>query len=107
MVEAVAAQPGHERLDDAQGRRDGDGGVDGIPAGLERKQARLGGERVVGGNGAAPPHDDRSVRTRSFVGHETLPSCHGRLAAGSVAPSVALARPPPQANWIVLQVLGP
>jgi hypothetical protein len=44
--EAVAADAGHVRLDHAERRGSGDGGVDGIAAFLQHGERRHGGERM-------------------------------------------------------------
>ena len=73
VVEAVAPEPRHERLDDGERRRDRHRRVDGVAAGLEREEPRLGGEGMVGGDGAPPPDDQRSVGPGSFVRHGRPP----------------------------------
>ena len=46
----AAAEPGHLRLDDADGERRGHCGIDGIASGAQDGDARLAGERVGGGH---------------------------------------------------------
>ena len=61
VVEAVAAEAGHGRLDHGQRERRRHRRVGGAPAGPQRLQARLGGQRMVGGDRAAAAHDQRPV----------------------------------------------
>ena len=56
--EAVAADAGHTGLDDADSRGHGHGGVDGVAAALHDGDARLGRQRVAGGDHAPAAHDD-------------------------------------------------
>ena len=70
VVEAVAAEARHERLDDGERGGHRHRRVDGVAAGLEREEAGLGGERVVRRDGAPPPDDQRTVGPRSFICHE-------------------------------------
>ena len=83
VVKAVAAEPGHHRLDDAQRHGGRDRGVDRIAARPQRQQPGLRRERVVGRDGAAPSDDDGSIRAH-FVGHFCSPSSAARVhkAAG-------------------------
>jgi len=68
MVEAVAAEPRHRRLDDGQSERSCDRRIDGVAAGAQRQKAGLCRERVVRRDGAAPA-DDQGPITADFLGH--------------------------------------
>ena len=59
--EAVTAHAGHVGLDDAEGGRGRDGGVDGVAAPLQHGHAGLGGEGVPGADHAVAAHDDGAV----------------------------------------------
>ena len=50
---AAAAEAGVVTVHDAEGEGNGDGGVDGVAAAAQGVNARLGGERVDGGDDAA------------------------------------------------------
>ena len=65
--EAVAADARHERLHDAHRRSDGQRGVDGIAASLQRRHPRLRRQRVPARHHPTPPHDDGPVRREELT----------------------------------------
>ena len=62
--EEIAAGAVHRRLDDGQHRRGRDRGVDGVAARLQHPKAGGRGQRLAGGDGAVPRHDDGSGAAR-------------------------------------------
>ena len=68
LVEAVTAEPRHHRLDNGQCHRGRDRRVDGVAAGAQCHQPRLGRERVIRRDGTTPPDDQRPIAAQ-FGGH--------------------------------------
>ena len=66
--EQVPADAAGHGFHHAEGRVDGDGGVDGVAARLEDVDARLGGQGLARGHHAAGRHDDRAPRASVCVG---------------------------------------
>ena len=64
---ALAADPALLRLDERQGERRGNAGIDGVPAPCQHLEPDLRGEVVPRGDDAAPRHDRRPSRERSSV----------------------------------------
>ncbi len=93
MVEPVAAEPRHHRLDDGERHRRRDRRIHRIAARPQRQEAGLDGERVVGRDGAAPPDDHRPVGTH-FCSHYHSPfgtmvsdKASGALSGGGIITS--------------------
>ena len=67
--EPVAADARHQRLDDVENRRRGDGGVKSVAALLQNGYARLGRQGMAGADHAVASHDHRTVgRVADAVG---------------------------------------
>ena len=66
--EQVAADTAGHGFHHAEYRVDGDGGVNGVAAGLEDLDAGLGGQRLARGHHAPGRHDDRAPRAAVGVG---------------------------------------
>ena len=71
MIEPVAAEPRHHRLDNRERHRRRDRSVDRVAARPQRQEAGLGGERMIGRDGPARPDDHRPVGTH-FCSHFVL-----------------------------------
>jgi hypothetical protein len=67
IVEGVAAEPRHHRLDDAERERCRDRGVDSIAAGAQRHEPGLRCQGIVRRDSAAPPDDQRPITADVLV----------------------------------------
>ncbi len=63
LVEPVAAEPRHHRLDNAECHRGRDRRIDGVAAGAQRQEPGLRRQRMVRRDGAAPADRERPVGT--------------------------------------------
>ncbi len=120
MVEPVAAEPRHHRLDHRERERGRDRRIDRIAAGAQRQQPGLRGQRVVRRDGAATPDDQRPITAQVLAivcspdqrgtpyrkGREDLQTCHSG-AAPCAEPGNHYSRG--RCSWIPgsLAVLGP
>ena len=68
VIEPVAAEPRHHRLDDGERHRRRDRSVDCVTARPQRQEPGLGRERMIGRDGPARPDDHRPVRPH-FCSH--------------------------------------
>ena len=66
MIERVAAEPRHHRLDHRERERGRDRRIDRVAAGAQRQEPGLRRQRVVRRDGAAPPDDQRPIAARFF-----------------------------------------
>ena len=66
VIERVAAEPRHHRLDHRERERGRDRRIDRVAAGAQRQEPGLRRQRVVRRDGAAPPDDQRPIAAHFF-----------------------------------------